>query len=216
MNDCLIVFAKEPEIGRGKVRLSDELSQDQCLALYKAFLKDTLRLAETLECNIKMLAYDITAGAPGYLKRIDGNFILYRQEGNDLGQRMHNAFKFSSKVNSRQTVIIGSDSPNLPADYLKEAFWRLDTFDIVLGPCYDGGYYLVGLNTSCLEIFQDVKWSSESVFENTVENAVSLGKKIAILPEWYDIDDLDGLERLKQDLKKDNNTAVWTRKFLKI
>lgn len=212
----MIVFAKEPEKGRVKTRLREHLSEEQCFKLYKAFLRDTLESVKTLEHIDKVLAYDFTTNEPGYLKKIGRPFTFYKQRGKNLGEKMHNAFKFARKTNSEKAIIIGSDSPNLPVNYVKEAFRRLDNNDIVLGPSRDGGYYLVGLKNPCLTIFRGVKWSSETVLKDTIKNAGRLNKKIAILRKWYDIDDSAGLARLKRDLKKKKNTARWTRKLLGI
>lgn len=216
MSDCLIIFAKEPEKGKVKTRLSGHLSAERCFKLYKAFLKDTLGLVKSLRRINKVLAYDLACARPRYLKRIARNFIFYKQSGNNLGQRMHNAFLFARQMNSSKAVIIGSDSPNLPAKHIKDAFQQLDRNDIVLGPAEDGGYYLIGLKKPCAEIFRSIKWSSETVFAQTVENCQRLNKKIAILHKWYDVDDYIGLVRLKTDLKKEKKAAAWTRKLLKI
>lgn len=216
MNNCLIIFAKEPKKGRVKTRLRGYLSETQCVALYKALLKDTFELVKPLEHIAKVLAYDSSTDEPGYLKELGKGFIFYRQEGKDLGRRLHNAIKFSGKMHSDKTVIIGSDSPNLPITYVKEAFRRLEKNDIVLGPSADGGFYLLGIKDPCFEIFKDIQWGSGSVLEDTVKNAGMLDKKIAILKKWYDIDDAAGLIRLRKDLKKEKKAAPWTRKFLKI
>jgi rSAM/selenodomain-associated transferase 1 len=214
MKDCLIVFAKEPQIGKVKTRLQEFLSETSCVQLYKAFLKDTLDLARALRC-CKVLAYDSSAPEPEYLERIAGDFIFYRQIGRGLGSRMYNAFKSAKMRGCNKAVIIGSDSPNLPIKYVKEAYVRLDKADIVLGPSRDGGYYLIGLKEPCREIFRGIKWSSKTVFEDTVRKAGKIGKKIVILKEWYDVDDLIGLTTLKKDLIRNKKAALWTIKELR-
>lgn len=216
MNNCLIIFAKEPEKGKVKTRLLGHLSEGRCLKLYKAFLKDTLELAKPLKRIDRVLAHDSLSNKPRYLKQIAHSFTFYKQIGKNLGQRMHNAFQFAQKMNSNKAVIIGSDSPNLPVKYIKDAFRRLDRNDIVLGPSHDGGYYLIGLKQPCAEIFRGVKWSSETVLKKTVKNSLKLNKKIALLHKWYDVDDSIGLIRLRCDLRKEKKAAPWTRKLLKI
>jgi len=216
MKDCLIVFAKEPEVGKVKTRLEGYLSKEQCVALYKAFLKDTLAMVKAVSRTDVVVAYQSIAASPGYLQRIGKEFIFYKQKGKDLGARMHKAFQFAEKMNYRKTVIVGTDSPNLPPQYINEAFRKLDKNDVVLGPSFDGGYYLVGLKESCIGMWKRIQWSKAAVLENTVRNAKSLNKKVYLLKRWYDIDDPSGLIRLRQDLKVNIKSAPWTRKLLKI
>jgi len=216
MKRCLIVFAKEPQKGRVKTRLRSCLSVTQCLNLYKAFLKDTIDLTKNIKCDLKILAY-ASRKRPDYLKRIGRSFRFSRQKGSDLGQKMYNAFKLVEVYGDCKSVIIGSDSPSLPAIFIKNAFEKLDKNDLVLGPTLDGGYYLIGLKKPCIEIFKGIKWSSSQVLKDTVRNAKKLGKKISILRSWYDIDKPKDVAYLKKDLKKKNkDTARWTRRFLKI
>lgn len=216
MKDCLIVFAKEPEAGKVKTRLQGYLSRDECVQFYKALLQDTLELARAIKCFEKVLAYDSSMPEPRYLKTIAADFMFYKQRGSSLGEKMHNAFKFAKTRNNSKVVIIGSDSPSLPAIYVKEAFRRLDVSDVVLGPSHDGGFYLVGLKKPCASIFKGIKWSSKTVLENAIENSGIFSKKISLLKKWYDIDDYAGLARLKKDLKGNLKAAPWTRKLLKI
>lgn len=217
MKRCLIIFAKEPVRGKVKTRLNGYLSHGECLNLYKAFLKDTIALAKKIKCENKILAYDSSKN-PELLKKLTGNFTLYKQKGRDLGNRMHNAFEYATKSKAKKIIIIGSDSPHLPRRYIEKAFYALDKKDIVLGPTYDGGYYLIGLKKPCFGVFKGIKWSSNSVFKNTVKNIKGKKKSLCLLDEWYDVDDKEALIRLRQDLKKqrDRSVAQWTRKFLKI
>jgi uncharacterized protein len=216
MKNCLIVFAKEPKAGNVKTRLQGHLSKKMCVKLYKAFLKDTLELARGIRCLDKVLAYESSVPEPRYLKTIARDFLLYKQKGRDLGEKMHNAFAFAGRMDCDKTVIIGSDSPNLSVKYIKEAYRRLERSDITLGPTYDGGYYLVGLKKPCAGIFKGIKWSSKTVLGHTVKNAGILNKRVSLLKKWYDIDEYAGLTLLKEDLEKDKKAAPWTRKLLKI
>lgn len=217
MNCFLIVFAREPRKDMVKTRLRKHLSPGQCLGLYKAFLKDTLNLAKSIACDERVLAYE-SSGKPSYLKKIARGFRFYKQEGKDLGEKMYNAFKFARKNKADRTVIIGSDSPTLPAGFIEAAFRELDRSDIILGPSCDGGVYLIGLKRPCRGLFKDVTWGSGEVLAESIGNARNLKKKTALLERWYDIDDSVSLNRLKRDLKEEKNgsIAVWTRRFLKI
>lgn len=215
MRDILFVFAKEPQAGRVKTRLRLTLSDDRGVGLYKAFLKDTLGSIKPFKDITKILAFDASS-KPEYLESIGKGLIFYRQKGNDLGERMLDAFRHAGKIGGSKALIIGSDSPNLPKRRIRDAFSLLDSNDIVLGPSADGGYYLIGSKEPCPGIFRGIKWSRPTVLKETISKARALGKRIALLPEWYDVDTAEGLARLKDDLKREKRGAFWTRKFLKI
>lgn len=213
----LIIFAKEPKKDNVKTRLSSCLSETQRLRLYKAFLKDTVSVAKDIQCEQKILAYDSESENPKYLKKITSSFIFYKQEGKNLGEKMHRAFQFAARNKASKIVIIGSDSPTLPIGYIKDAFCRLSKNDVVLGPSYDGGYYLIGLKKPCQGLFRDIKWGSDEVLEKTLKKVNVLNKKTVLMNKWYDVDRLEDLNYLKRDLKRRRkNIAIWTRKFLKI
>lgn len=216
MKNCLIVFAKEPKKDKVKTRLQGYLSKTQCVNLYKAFLLDTIELVNKVSCSYKILAYESYGRTPRYLKKIASRCMFYKQEGDGLGERMHNACKFVKKAGASKMVIIGSDSPALPASSIKKAFGLLSRTDVVLGPSFDGGYYLIALKSPCAGLFKDITWSSPTVFRDTIKNAQKLKKRVALLDKRYDIDDARDLFRLKKYLSKIKNRSVagWTRKFM--
>lgn len=216
MKRCLIVLAKEPKKGRVKTRLQGYLSKTQCVNLYKAFLRDTLELVNKVSCEYKILAYESYGKTPRYLNRIASRCIFYKQEGNGLGERMYNACKFAKDNGASKTVVIGSDSPDLPLSAIKEAFVLLSHADVVLGPSFDGGYYLIGMKRPDFELFKGISWSSRTVFKDTIRNAGKLKNSVALLEKRYDVDDVAGLLRINKDLNKPRNRGIAsrTRKFL--
>ena len=218
MKRCLIVFAKEPRRGEVKTRLSRYLSTEQCLNLYKAFIKDTLNIAKRFKCEGRILAFESAKGSPFYLNSVGRRFTFYKQKGKDLGEKMHDAFRYAYRKKYQKIVIIGSDSPTLPSAFIKDAFEALRYSEVVLGPSLDGGFYLIGLKKTCYAIFRGIKWSSRHVLTQVSKNLRNLNKNTAFLPEWYDVDDGIGLSYLKHELKavKRRKIAPWTRKFLKI
>lgn len=216
MSRALIVFAKEPINGTVKTRLKGCFAQKDRILLYKAFVKDTLALAQGVKNTRKILAF-ASEGVPQYLKSVAVDFEMVEQEGQTLGARMLKAFQFAAQSGAEKTVIIGTDSPTLPARIIEKAFRMLKRNDLVVGPSVDGGYYLIGMKAPRMEIFKGVQWSSASVLKKTLDNAELAGMTTALLDEWYDVDDRMGLERLKNDLAtiKDKNIAVNTRVFFK-
>jgi len=123
------------------------------------------------------------------------------QQGQDLGERMFQAFLDAFDAGSDRAVIIGTDCPELTADILRQAFEALQTHNLVLGPASDGGYYLIGLQRSVAELFQNIPWGSDQVLTQTCQIADQLGLTMTQLPVLTDIDrpeDLHVWETIQQ------------------
>jgi len=213
---CLIIFAKEPRKGKVKTRLLDCLTKNNCLKLYKAFLRDTLGVARIVNCEKKIIAYEGSV-EPVYLRKIGRDFSFYKQEGENLGERMYNAFKSAQREGASKIIVIGSDSPTILPEFIEEAFDLLDNNDIVLGPAKDQGFYLMGLKEPSGDLFKNVPWSTKGVFTQIIANAAFSGKRVAEVKEWYDVDDRESLLCLSAILKQDKDIKVarWTKKALR-
>jgi rSAM/selenodomain-associated transferase 1 len=183
--DALIIFIKNPERGKVKTRLASTVGDDQALAVYRALLTHTRRLAESLDVVDRLLFYS------AFIDRDDdwpaSSFEKFLQRGPDLGARMHQAF-ITALSDHEKAVIIGSDCPSLTADIIQEAFAQLDQHDFVIGPAEDGGYYLLGMKEVHPQLFFDITWSTSAVFSTTMERIEALGKSCHRLPELSDID----------------------------
>jgi hypothetical protein len=198
---CLIIFAKEPREGRVKTRLLSVLTQKQSLDLCKAFVRDTLDIVRKVKTDQRIVAFDCDEGAPAFLKKMAPDFLMMKQKGRTLGDRLHNAF-LSQAGTGKKIVIIGSDAPTLPAKRIEDAFIKLKKADLGLGPAFDGGYYLVGLEKPRKRLFQGIRWSSSGVLRQTVVKAKKIGLSVGLLKEWYDVDDRKSLTFLMKDLKR--------------
>ena len=99
-------------------------------------------------------------------------------------------------------VILDSDSPNLPSGYIYDGLECLDKADAVIGPCLDGGYYLIGLGSHIPELFRDIPWSTSKVVVATLERTASIGLSVSLIDEWYDVDTWEDVMRLKRDMDK--------------
>jgi len=218
MKQALIIFTKEPEIGKVKTRITPFLSESKCLSLYKAFLKDSLSLGKKVTADMKILAYDSGKAKPTYLSRLGKDFNLHKQKGRSLGEKMHDAFLHAKDKKASKIVMIGTDCPTFPKSYIEKAFRMLDKKDVVLGPALDGGYYLMGLKKPCFALFRGIKWSTNSVLKDTIHRARKFHNRIGMLKAVRDIDKPEDLIALKSELKKQKHkkNAKWTRKFLKI
>jgi len=182
-DDILAVFARRPTPGLSKTRLG--ASPEWNAAVAEALLRDTLtRLAGAA-------ARRFLAGTPseqlGDLASLAGPaFTVVDQGDGDLGQRLL-SFIDAHWHEGARIVIIGSDSPTVPVEWIGEAFALLRRVDVVLGPATDGGYYLVGCSRP-VPIFDGIPWSSGDVLAKTVERLQSGPWSLALLPPWYDID----------------------------
>ena len=111
---------------------------------------------------------------------------------------MLNAFSEVIQQGYKKVVIIGSDCYELNTEILLEAFRKLDSRKIVLGPAIDGGYYLLGLRSLIPQIFIAIPWSTEKVLTRTLFILNQCQMDYDLLPELRDIDkDTDLTEDLK-------------------
>ena len=213
--NALIVVAKRPAPGNTKTRLSPPLSPEQASALYECFLADTLDQIRQVEDVERVIAY-LPADAHDYFHRLAPDFQLIQQEGPDLGARLDHALTSYLSRGYEHAVIMDSDSPTLPPGHLSQAFAVLsDGAEVVLGPCEDGGYYLIGCNQPVPRLLREVRMSTPTVAANTIALASEEGLHLSQLPTWYDVDDGGSLLRLAQEIDGlDPHTAVHTRRFL--
>jgi rSAM/selenodomain-associated transferase 1 len=210
-------MAKEPSPGGTKTRLSPPLTAQEAADLYHCFLLDTLELMRHVESAQPVVAYSPPGAAPFFQHLAPREFEFLPQLGQDLGERLDRVVIDCLQRGYRQVVIVASDSPTIPLPYLDQAFQELDNplVDVVLGPCDDGGYYLIGLEAPCTALFRGIVMSTATVLEETLERAEEQGFRVACLPPWYDVDTFEDLARLKQELRaQPQHPAQHTRAFL--
>ncbi len=188
MNTCAILFVKNPELGKVKTRLHSHLSAREATGLYRAFLLDSAETLAASQARQKVIAYapGDAGGALETLLTSLGPFVYKPQPEGDLGVRLESLVQWSFGQGAERTVVLGSDSPSLPVEYIDRGLELLKERDIVLGPSTDGGYYLVGQRRGESRIFSDMNWSTGEVLAETLER---LGEQsLALLPPWYDVD----------------------------
>ena len=209
MNKSLLIFAREPLPGRVKTRLAQVIGDQSATDLYSAMLEDTLEQAGRLDSVQPFLFWALKNWEMPFLQD-HPHLAMYAQQGNDLGERMAGAFEQAFSNNSNPCCIIGSDSPDLPSNYILQAFALLedDETDVVFGPAEDGGYYLIGLRENCPGLFNGIPWSTSQVLAKNLAQAKLLGLRTSLLPVWYDIDTFDDLRRF---CCSPSTTAIRTR-----
>lgn len=222
----LLIFAKTPVPGLVKTRLVPPLTASQAAGLAEAFLLDALRTAAGLGGIDAELAYSPPESGPDITHWADRRWArgaaglgprptLRPQEGANLGQRMCAALAAALAAGVRRAVVIGTDSPDLPAALLRAAFAALETADAVLGPCPDGGYYVLG--TSRVPppgLLDGIAWSSGHEAAATRDRLAGAGFRLAELPPWPDVDTPDDFRALARRLSANPAAAPHTRAFL--
>ena len=172
---AIAVMAKWPEPGNVKTRLCPPLTPEQAADLYEAFFLDTVSLVSGIEHTDVFVAYDPgTAG--DFFSRIVSPAVKYIPQGEgDLGNRLLRTSSIVFSHGYRKVIMLASDTPHLPRDYIRRAFTRLDDTDVILGPCDDGGYYLIGLRLPTPEVFAGIPWSTSQVLDRTIRRAQEPG-----------------------------------------
>ena len=180
----LIVFYRNPELGKVKTRLAAALGDELALAVY-------LRLAAYTREQVKAVQADKQVYYSDFMDTEDLWTECQKslQLGTDLGQRMLNAFQNSFSKGYQEVCIIGTDCPYLKADHIHEAFQQLQKHDVVIGPAMDGGYYLLAMREFYPELFQNKSWSTSQVLQATMNDVIRLGLSCHLLEELSDVDE---------------------------
>jgi rSAM/selenodomain-associated transferase 1 len=183
---ALILFTKNPELGKVKTRLAKTIGDTNALDIYKNLLQHTKELALQVNAD-KFLFYSNQINENDQWENTIFNKKL--QIGNDLGVRMNTAFSEVFALKYDSVCIIGSDCYELNAETVNAAFKSLENNDFVVGPTFDGGYYLLGMNQQNDHVFEEVAWSTELVFETTISRIKETEKSVFILKKLTDIDE---------------------------
>ena len=202
VENMLLTVAKRPAPGQTKTRLTPPLSPQQATTLYECFLQDTLDLMRRVFQTQRGIAY-LPASEKGYFDTLAPDFELILQNGLDLGTRLDNVLTHYLTCGYQHVVVMDSDSPTLSPDHLNAAFTALaDSADVVLGPCDDGGYYLIGLKRPAPRLLREVRMSTPNVMTDTLALAAEEGLRVELLPEWYDVDNAAALARLIDEIQQ--------------
>lgn len=197
---ALFVMAKDPRAGQVKTRLCPPLTPEMAARLYQCFLLDVLDLVADLPGVDPVVAFSPPEAEEEFSQLTSGRFQLVPQEGADLGARLENSFRVLFRQGYTRVAAVSTDTPDLPVEYLQEAFFRLQSGRVVLGPCPDGGYYLIGLSSPTPELFRDMPWSTDRVLPETEARVKRMGLALSYLPEWHDVDTVADLDRLVREM----------------
>ncbi len=213
---CIILFVKLPEKGRVKSRLARDMGWDLVLRLYESMVLDTIDLLKRAAAPF-IICFD----PPGSLERVrrwlGPEYSYVPQTGDDLGERMEQAFARAFREGMNHVVLIGSDIPGLDSYVIHDAFAALASHDAVIGPSTDGGYYLVGFQKNGFEpgIFHDMIWSTETVFRETIDRLRGRSWKVHVLPQCQDVDTKEDLKALLARYERRESPASRTASLLR-
>ena len=190
MKKRLILFAKEPIAGQVKTRLTPALGAEGARDLYIRLAAHAFDLA--LQCqNKQKLELEIAYGGTSceILTQLAGEcFDLTPQSTGDLGQKMKSQMERAFAQGVEQVVLMGTDIPGISQEIIQEAFKKLQSHQIVLGPALDGGYYLIGLSAPLWDIFREIPWSTDQVLSQTLERIKALEGTFFLLEPLSDLD----------------------------
>ncbi|MFK7805912.1 MAG: TIGR04282 family arsenosugar biosynthesis glycosyltransferase [Anaerolineae bacterium] len=214
----LLIMAKRPQAGNTKTRLSPPYTLEEAAKLYTQFLLDAIELARLLPGVIPAIAYapddDETLA---WFGEFAPNCLLIPQRGETLGDRLD--YVLTESLNTEiigQAVAVCSDSPALSPELVLAGFERLDdpAVDATLGPCDDGGYYLIGWKRPYPRMVREVTMSTDHVTADTLAIAKEDGIAVAVLPEYFDVDTAEDLERVRTALADVDGYGQNTKRFL--
>jgi uncharacterized protein len=213
---CLIMFAKYPKKGKVKSRLILEGYDGLVTDLYRCFIEDIIERVSTGDYSF-CLAYDPPEKKNEFIELFGEDISYAPQKGADLGMRMYEAFRTCFLNGFRSGLIIGSDSPDIPQEIIEEAFQSLAEHGAVIGPTWDGGYYLIGFTGYSLSerFFANLTWSTDNVFAETMRRFREDGVSVHVLPTWRDIDRAGDVHALIKESESSDFGQSRTIRFLK-
>ncbi len=193
------ILAKHWSPGRVKTRLADFCGEQRAAQLHRAFLESTLcRFASVAERHVLCFTPEQTRA--DFEEISGGHWKLLAQVSGDLGERIASYFQEAFASGSERVVLVGADAPSLPIASVTAAFRALEQHDLAFVPSEDGGYCLIGATRPVEPVTTNIRWGSESVWEQTREKFSTLNWSAKILPSWYDIDHEKDLLRLMNEL----------------
>lgn len=193
----MAVFARAPVAGETKTRLIPLLGPRGAADFHAALVSDTLRKVNALGRSVA--PYFFVAGRDFPVTSSLSEYILCRQSGAGLGERLEKAFRRLLRFHP-SAVVVGTDSPMLAPHLLRAAFAELRVCEAVLGPCPDGGFYLIGLRRWARELFRGVRWGSALARRDVLERMARSGLSCAMLEPCADVDLPADVERLKAQM----------------
>jgi len=142
----------------------------------------------------------ILVGSPAFLAQLSSRFEgskyrprVFADSEQEQGDRWVAAFSELLLEPGDRAVIIGSDCPDVPLPFLKRAFQVLKHRDLVIGPSFEGGCYLIGLRRNAPGLFRNIHWGSATVLEEMLDAIERERMTLALVPPWHRVHDAESL-----------------------
>lgn len=196
MTDHIILFTRYPEAGRVKTRLISALGKKGAAELHKNLTEHCLALLSRAATPLTVF---YTGGTVGQMADWLPHLPLIEQKGTDLGQRMIAAFTHIRALDNGRILLVGSDCPDLSGQLIKQGLKVLVDHDLVLGPTFDEGYYLIGISADfspadLVLLMADIPWGTREVLQTTLTRIQAADFSYSLLPTLHDIDRPEDLE----------------------
>jgi len=212
-NRLLVIMAKAPRPGSVKTRMAQSLSLQSVTELYRCLLSDTIALAQSLD-QVEVVIMCPVPDVEELSRAVGSTVPIVAQTGQGLAAGLTSVFAHFTTRGHQRVIAFNSDSPHLPASVLVAAFDSLESDDLIVGPTYDGGYYLVGARASYPGLFTSDGMGTGSALETLLRRAGALGLSVHLTDPFYDIDVAADLSQLADDLKRIPGKAPRTAKWL--
>ncbi len=186
LENALIIFAKNPVLGKVKTRLAKTIGDEAAFQAYQQMLGHVRDVASKVECDRIVFYSDFVDESDAWKRP---TFSKEVQSGKDIGEKMHNALAATLRKGYEKVVLVGCDLLDLQVQHLEQAFRSLEFHDVALGPAEDGGYYLIGLKSTDSSLFVNKTWSHANVLTNTLADIQRQGKSVHLIARLSDIDD---------------------------
>lgn len=205
----LAVLTRNPVLGRVKTRLGAAIGHEGALQVYRTLREYTAGVTRACDAEKAVFYSDDIPSRDCFLGI---GTLAFLQDGRDFGDRMHHTFTTGFSLGFRHVVLIGTDCPEIDPGIIDSAFRALEIHDAVLGPAKDGGFYLIGLNSSHPELFLGRTWSHGGVLQESIDLLDRTGTSCTLLEELQDIDTLEDLKQSRlwnPELLKSSGGAAW-------
>jgi rSAM/selenodomain-associated transferase 1 len=219
------IMCKAPKAGRTKSRLAASIGAEAAAGLSACFLRDVGATFDAVPVEIGRRGYAVYSPAgteSDLINLFPPSFGLLLQADEYFGNVLFGAMRDLLAAKHDCVLLVNGDGPTLPTSFLVQAIGALRRPGdrLVLGPASDGGYYLIGLKHPHRELFANIDWGTQTVAETTLKRAAEISLEATLLPEWYDVDDLETLGWLRDELAgksarfRNGGPAMATRAFL--
>lgn len=197
MKDCILIFQKNAELGKVKTRLADSIGDQAAYDAYQRLVKYTHRITSQSPAQ-KLLFF--SSFLEQDLAQYPTDYRFELQSGDNLGEKMKNAFDQLFKEKFDRILVIGTDCAEITSELISEAFNKLNTHEVVIGPAHDGGYYLLGMQKFIPGLFEGIPWSTDEVSALTMNYLERNFISYALLPTLSDVDYEEDWERFKDKI----------------